>query len=91
MHQASQSQIAEQAIQQIAHIYAVERQVKGLGSQERLRMRQEKSQANLCPRQCPLTATIRQQAGSYKDKDKTRLFPLQELACKRIFACGNAR
>jgi len=44
LHQASQSQIAEQAIQQIAHIYAVERQVKGLGSQERLRMRQEKSQ-----------------------------------------------
>jgi transposase len=44
LHQASQSQIAEQAIQQIAHIYAVEQQVKGLGSQERLRMRQEKSQ-----------------------------------------------
>ena len=44
LHQASQSQIAEQAIQQIAHIYAVERQAKGLGSQERLRMRQEKSQ-----------------------------------------------
>jgi hypothetical protein len=44
LHQASQSQIAEQAIQQIAHIYAVERQVKGLGSQERLRMRQDKSQ-----------------------------------------------
>jgi hypothetical protein len=44
LHQASQSQMAEQAIQQIAHIYAVERQVKGLGSQERLRIRQEKSQ-----------------------------------------------
>ena len=26
-------------------------------------------QANLCPRKRPLTATIRQQAGSYKDKD----------------------
>ncbi len=44
LHLASQSQIAEQAIQQIAHIYAVERQFKGLGSQEHLRMRQEKSQ-----------------------------------------------
>jgi transposase len=40
---ASQSQIAEQAVRQIAQIYAVERQVKDLSGEERLRMRQEKS------------------------------------------------
>ncbi len=45
-------------------------------------------------RSCPLIATIRQQAGSYKG---SKLFTasgclyLWELACQRMFACGTAR
>jgi transposase len=41
---ANQSQIAEQAVRQIAQIYAVEREVKELSAEDRLRIRQEKSQ-----------------------------------------------
>jgi transposase len=41
---ANQSQIAEQAVRQIAQIYAVEREVKDLSAEDRLRIRQEKSQ-----------------------------------------------
>jgi hypothetical protein len=41
---ANQSQIAEQAVRQIAQIYAVEREVKELSGEVRLRIRQEKSQ-----------------------------------------------
>ena len=41
---ANQSQIAEQAVGQIAQIYAIERDAKHLGHEERLRMRQDKSQ-----------------------------------------------
>ena len=41
---ANQSQIAEQALRQMAQIYAVEREVKDLGCDERLRTRQEQSQ-----------------------------------------------
>ena len=41
---ANQSQIAEQAVRQIAQIYAVEREVKGLSAEERGRIRQDKSQ-----------------------------------------------
>ena len=41
---ANQSQIAEQAVAQIAQIYAIERDAKHLGHEERLRMRQDKSQ-----------------------------------------------
>jgi transposase len=41
---ANQSQIAEQAVRQMAQIYAVEREVKGLSSEERLAIRQDKSQ-----------------------------------------------
>jgi hypothetical protein len=41
---ANQSQIAEQAVRQIAQIYAVEREVKELSAEVRLRIRQEKSQ-----------------------------------------------
>jgi transposase len=44
---ASQSQIAEQAVQQIAKIYAIEREVKDLSSQDRLRIRQERSRVVL--------------------------------------------
>jgi transposase len=47
---ANQSQIAEQAVRQIAQIYAVEREVKELSAEVRLRIRQEKSQ--------PLVQTI---------------------------------
>ena len=42
---AKQSQIAEQALRQMAQIYGVEREVKDLNAQERLRIRQEKSEA----------------------------------------------
>jgi hypothetical protein len=41
---ANQSQIAEQAVAQIAQIYAIERDAKHLGHEERLRMRQDRSQ-----------------------------------------------
>ena len=41
---ANQSQIAEQAVRQIAQIYAIERDAKHLGHEERLRMRQDRSQ-----------------------------------------------
>jgi hypothetical protein len=41
---ANQSQIAEQAVRQIAQIYAVEREVKELSAEERLGIRQDKSQ-----------------------------------------------
>jgi transposase len=41
---ANQSQIAEQAVRQIAQIYAVEREVKELSAEERLAIRQDKSQ-----------------------------------------------
>jgi transposase len=41
---ANQSQIAEQAVAQIAQIYAIEREAKHLGHDERLRVRQTKSQ-----------------------------------------------
>jgi transposase len=41
---ANQSQIAEQAVRQIAQIYAVEREVKELSGEVRLSIRQEKSQ-----------------------------------------------
>ena len=44
MQLANQSQIAEQAVRQIAQIYAVEREVKELSAEVRLRIRQEKSQ-----------------------------------------------
>lgn len=40
---ANQSQIAEQAVRQMAQIYAVEREVRELSAEERLRIRQEKS------------------------------------------------
>lgn len=40
---ANQSQIAEHAVRQMAQIYAVEREVKDLSAEERLRIRQEKS------------------------------------------------
>jgi transposase len=40
---ANQSQIAEQAVRQIAQIYAVEREVKDLNAEDRLRIRQDKS------------------------------------------------
>jgi hypothetical protein len=40
---ANQSQIAEQALRQIAQIYAVEREVKDLNAEDRLRIRQDKS------------------------------------------------
>jgi transposase len=40
---ANQSQIAEQAVRQIAQIYGVEREVKDLNAEERLRIRQDKS------------------------------------------------
>lgn len=41
---ANQSQIAEQAVRQMAQIYAVEREVKDLSCEERLGIRQDKSQ-----------------------------------------------
>ena len=41
---ANQSQIAEQAVRQIAQIYAVEREVKDLSCEERLGIRKDKSQ-----------------------------------------------
>jgi hypothetical protein len=40
---ANQSQIAEQALRQMAQIYAVEREVKELSAEDRLRIRQDKS------------------------------------------------
>jgi transposase len=40
---ANQSQIAEQAVRQIAQIYAVEREVKDLNAEDRLRIWQDKS------------------------------------------------
>ena len=40
----NQSQIAEQAVRQMAQIYAVEREVKELNAEVRLRIWQEKSQ-----------------------------------------------
>jgi hypothetical protein len=49
---ANQSQIAEQAVWQMAQIYAVEREVKELSSEERLRIRKDKSQ--------PLVQTLHQ-------------------------------
>lgn len=42
--QANQSQTAKQAVRQMAQIYAVEREVKDLSCEERLRIRQDKSQ-----------------------------------------------
>jgi transposase len=41
---ANQSQIAEQAVRQMAQIYAVEREVKDLNAEDRQRIRQEKSE-----------------------------------------------
>jgi hypothetical protein len=43
MQLANQSQIAEQALGQIAQIYAVEPEVKDLNAKDRLRIRQDKS------------------------------------------------
>jgi hypothetical protein len=40
---ANQSHIAEQAVRQIAQIYTVEREVKDLNAEDRLRIRQDKS------------------------------------------------
>jgi hypothetical protein len=45
-------------------------------------------------RECPLSATIRQQAGSYKGSKPfiaSGRLSLWELACQRMFACGTAR
>jgi transposase len=43
-HKLNQSEIAAEAVRRIASLYAIERQVQGLGADERLRIRQELSQ-----------------------------------------------
>jgi transposase len=42
-HKLNQSEIAAEAVRRIANLYAIERQVQGLGADERLRIRQEQS------------------------------------------------
>ncbi|MDU7588322.1 MAG: IS66 family transposase [Acidovorax sp.] len=43
LHAANQSQIAQAALQQFAQIYEIEREVKDLGTEQRLAIRQEKT------------------------------------------------
>ena len=42
-HKLNKSEIAGEAVRRIANLYAIERQVQGLGADERLRIRQEQS------------------------------------------------
>ena len=49
LHVSNQSQIADQALQYIAQLYAVEREVKNLHADERRQIRQAQAQAQAKP------------------------------------------